>query len=144
MAIQVRFEITKIQVSQILITVRRRVKTPKQAESLYDANVRFLALVLQVRFGLDRVLLPGLETIDERIVGECSSEGDQCVMQHWGVVWGLDCVGRYDGPVHITEKQGRDDTEAPGCKEAEEEVEDLIMLVSSKGEIRWKVTRPIK
>ncbi len=84
MAIQVRFEITKIQVSQILITVRRRVKTPKQAESLYDANVRFLALVLQVRFGIDRVLLPGLETIDERIVGECSSEGDQCVMQHWG------------------------------------------------------------
>lgn len=92
MEIQVRTGNTKIQVSQILITIRG-VKTPKQAESLYDADVRFLALVLQVRFSLDRVLLPGLETVDAWIVGECSSEGDQRVMQHWGVVWGLDCAG---------------------------------------------------
>ncbi len=91
MEIQVRTGNTKIQVSQILITIRG-VKTPKQAESLYDADVRFLALVLQVRFSLDRVLLPGLETVDAWIVGECSSEGDQRVMQHWGVVRGLDCA----------------------------------------------------
>ncbi|PSR76092.1 hypothetical protein PHLCEN_2v8680 [Hermanssonia centrifuga] len=70
---------------------------------------------------------PKLDVVHHRVIAEGSSKRQRGVMKHRRVVRGFRVRlrgGEREGVVHISQEEGRDDSEAPGGAEAEEEIEE--------------------
>lgn len=89
------------------------------------------AFILDIALRLLKEVCPRLEVTDSWVIRERGSQSQYCIMQHGGVVglaWGRLILWFAQGPAHVTEKEGRNDSQAPTCEELEDEIED------SKGE----------